>query len=94
MPSERERQAKTALAPQLLFDYEQAASALSLTRAALRDLVHKGRGPVVTKIGRRALFAIVDLEASIEQHRQAPQLRTAHARGNPTPLQARPSIIG
>jgi hypothetical protein len=55
----------------LLLDYDEAAAALSLSRAALRDLVYKGRGPAVTKIGRRTFFAIKDLEEFVERHRQA-----------------------
>lgn len=53
----------------LLLNYEEAAAALSMTRAALRDLVYKGRGPVVTKIGRRTYFSVEDLEAFVAQHR-------------------------
>lgn len=53
----------------LLYDYEGAAKALSLSRAALRDLVYKGRGPITTKIGRRTFFARKDLEAFVECHR-------------------------
>jgi hypothetical protein len=75
---------------QLLVDYEQAASALSLSRAALRDLVYKGRGPVVTKIGRRTLFAVSDLQAFVAQHRQAPQLPPEQDPVSP-PLEARSS---
>lgn len=55
--------------PKLLLDYPAAAQALSMTRGALRDLVYKGRGPVVTKIGARTFFAIKDLEAFIDRHR-------------------------
>lgn len=55
----------------LLLDYEGAAAALSISRAALRDLVYKGRGPVVTRIGRRTFFAVSDLEAFIDCHRVA-----------------------
>lgn len=54
----------------LLLDYEAAAVALSMSRGALRDLVYKGRGPVVTKIGRRTFFAVRDLEEFIADHRQ------------------------
>lgn len=54
----------------LLLDYDEAAAALSLSRAALRDLVYKGRGPAVTKIGRRTLFATKDLEAFVDRHRE------------------------
>ncbi len=53
----------------LLYDYEGAAKALSLSRAALRDLIYKGRGPITTKIGRRTFFARKDLEAFVEDHR-------------------------
>ncbi|QIE57013.1 helix-turn-helix domain-containing protein [Pikeienuella piscinae] len=57
----------------LLLDYPAAAEALSMTRGALRDLVYKGRGPVVTKIGNRTFFAVKDLERFVEEHRQGPQ---------------------
>lgn len=56
----------------LLLDYPAAAEALSMSRGALRDLVYKGRGPVVTKIGSRTFFAVRDLEAFINRHREAP----------------------
>jgi len=55
--------------PVLLYDYNAAAGMLSMTRGALRDLVYKGRGPVVTKIGNRTFFALWDLITFIEQHR-------------------------
>ena len=58
----------------LLLDYKAAAEALSMTRGALRDLVYKDRGPVVTKIGNRTFFSIKDLEAFVEAHRE-PALR-------------------
>ena len=54
----------------LLLDYDGAARALSMSRPALRDLVYKGRGPRVTKIGRRTFFAVKDLEAFIDRHRE------------------------
>ena len=55
----------------LLLDYDGAARALSMSRAALRDLVYKGRGPRVTKIGRRTFFAVKDLEhrGELARHR-------------------------
>lgn len=56
----------------LLLDYPAAAAALSMSRGALRDLVYKGRGPVVTKIGSRTFFAIKDLERFVERHREGP----------------------
>ena len=75
----------------LLLDYEGAAKALSLSRAALRDLVYKGRGPTVTKIGRRTFFAVKDLEAFVDQHRECASARTEdvalptkRGRGRPT----------
>lgn len=75
----------------LLLDYEGAAKALSLSRAALRDLVYKGRGPVVTKIGRRTFFAVKDLEAFVDQHRECASILTTEGlrptkrkRGRPT----------
>jgi hypothetical protein len=53
----------------LLLDYKRAAQALCLTEQALRDWVAKGRGPTVTRIGRRRMFALADLEAFVERHR-------------------------
>lgn len=77
--------------PILLLDYDQAAQALSMTRAALRDLVYKGRGPRVTKIGRRTFFAVKDLDDWIDRLREpAPPLttpeptQTKRRRGRPT----------
>lgn len=54
----------------LLYDYKRAAGALSMSRSALRDLVYKGRGPRITKIGRRTFFARCDLEAYVEDLRR------------------------
>jgi len=75
----------------LLLDYDAAAHALSLSRAALRDLVYKGRGPAVTRIGRRTFFAVTDLEDFIDAHREAAQralspepLPARRGRGRPT----------
>ena len=56
----------------LLYDYQRAAQKLSLSEQALRDLVWKNRGPVVTKIGRRRLFALSDLEDFVARHRRPP----------------------
>lgn len=53
----------------LLYDYKGAAELLSLSPAALRDLVYKGRGPVTVNIGRRTFFAYTDLLSFIEKHR-------------------------
>ena len=75
----------------LLLDYDGAAKALSMSRPALRDLVYKGRGPRVTKIGRRTFFAVKDLEAFIDRHRepatmeiQEPVIIAKRKRGRPT----------
>jgi hypothetical protein len=75
----------------LLLDYDGAARALSMSRPALRDLVYKGRGPRVTKIGRRTFFAVKDLKAFIDQHREpavmqteAPVIIPKRKRGRPT----------
>lgn len=54
----------------LLLDYE-GAYALSMSVGALQDLVYKGRGPVATRIGRCTFFAVKDLEAFIDAHREA-----------------------
>jgi hypothetical protein len=77
--------------PQLLLNYEQAAAALALSRAALRDLVYKGRGPVVTRIGRRTLFAVSDLQDFAERHREVPRPVPASDRPRRT-KRGRPSI--
>jgi hypothetical protein len=56
----------------LLLDYKAAADALGLTEQALRDLVWKNKGPVVTAIGRRRLFALSDLQDFVASHRRPP----------------------
>jgi Helix-turn-helix domain len=53
----------------LQYDYKSAAELLSLSPAALRDLVYKGRGPITVKIGRRTFFAHRDLLDFVENHR-------------------------
>jgi predicted DNA-binding transcriptional regulator AlpA len=83
----------STVVPQLLLDYEQAAKALSLSRAALRDLVYKNRGPVVTRIGRRTLFAVSDLQAFVERHREIPRSLQADSNLPPRrPKRGRPTI--
>ena len=57
---------------QLLLDYKAAADALGLTEQALRDLVWKNKGPVVTEIGRRRMFALTDLQDFVAHHRRVP----------------------
>ena len=79
--------------PQLLLNYEQAAAALALSRAALRDLVYKGRGPVATRIGRRTFFSVSDLEDFVERHREAPRSAPANEDDHPRrSKRGRPSI--
>ncbi len=56
----------------LLLSYPRAAQALDLTEQALRDLVWKNKGPVVTAIGRRRMFALTDLQDFIDSHRRPP----------------------
>ena len=56
----------------LLLSYPRAAQALDLTEQALRDLVWKNKGPVVTEIGRRRMFALSDLQDFIDSHRRPP----------------------
>ena len=75
----------------LLLDYDGAARTLSMSRPALRDLVYKGRGPRVTKIGRRTFFAVKDLEVFIDRHREPAAMKTQEPetiqkrkRGRPT----------
>ena len=56
--------------PRLLYPYAEAAAILGLpSTQALRDLVHRGKGPVKTRIGRRVLFAVSDIQAWIAEHR-------------------------
>ena len=57
--------------PKLQYDYKDAAALLSLSPAALRDLVYKGRGPATVRIGRRTFFAHQDLEDFVAKHREA-----------------------
>lgn len=78
--------------PVLLLDYEGAAKALSMSRAALRDLVYKGRGPRTTKIGRRTFFAVKDLEAFIDHHREPAPLQTPSPTIERTRKRGRPTI--
>ena len=78
--------------PKLLLDYDGAAAALSMSRAALRDLVYKGRGPTVTKIGRRTFFAVKDLEAFIDRHRETPVPVVPEPAKPKTGRRGRPSI--
>jgi len=51
----------------LLWNYEEAAQSLSLTVQALRDLVYKGRGPKVTRMGRRVLFRPADVASWVDE---------------------------
>lgn len=62
-----------------------------MSRGALRDLVYKGHGPRVTKIGRRTFFAVSDLEAFVEKCREAatgatsePEVPESRKRGRPS----------
>lgn len=54
----------------LLLDYVGAADVLSLSPAALRNLVSRRKGPQIVKLGRRTLFAVDDLKAWVEAHKQ------------------------
>lgn len=56
--------------PKLQYDYEGAAALLSISPAALRDLVYKGRGPATVRIGRRTFFAHRDLVEFVTKHRE------------------------
>jgi hypothetical protein len=60
----------------LLLSYPRAAQALDLTEQALRDLVWKQRGPVVTKIGRRRMFALTDLQDFVDMARKLARVCT------------------
>lgn len=76
--------------PPLLLDYDNAARLLGMTRAALRDLVYRRRGPATVKLGRRTLFAYRDLEAWVDAHRMpAPPPAQAEL---PKRRRGRPSI--
>ncbi len=61
----------TAAVP-LLYAYPEAAARLGLTTQALRDLVYRGRGPAVVRLGRRTMFSAADLVAFVERHRVPP----------------------
>lgn len=50
----------------LLWDYKETAQNLSLTVQALRDLVYKGRGPKVTRIGQRVMFRPADVRTWVD----------------------------
>ena len=52
-----------------LYDYKNAAYLLSMTPVALRNLVHKGKAPAVTKIGRRVFFTRKDIKDWILQNK-------------------------
>jgi predicted DNA-binding transcriptional regulator AlpA len=52
-----------------LLDYQDAAYVLSITPVALRNLVHKGNAPTITKIGRRVFFSRADIKTWIEKNR-------------------------
>lgn len=49
-----------------IYNYEEAAFLLSMTRNALRDLVYRGRAPKTIKLGTRTFFAHKDIEEWIE----------------------------
>lgn len=72
----------------LAYSYPDAAALLGLTPGALRDLVYKGRGPAVVRIGRRTLFSAVDLANWLEAHRipapPPPDVAASRRRGRPT----------
>ena len=46
----------------LLLNIEEAAELLSMSSQALRDLIHKGQGPSITRRGKRTCFTISALE--------------------------------
>ena len=76
----------------LLYDYDGAAKALSLSRAALRDLVYKGRGPTITKIGRRTFFAREDLDTFINNLRNSRSIGPTSLSNAGTRKRGRPTI--
>ncbi|MCP5366705.1 MAG: helix-turn-helix domain-containing protein [Hyphomicrobiales bacterium] len=78
--------------PILLLDYDGAAKALSMSRAALRDLVYKGRGPRAVRIGRRMFFALKDLEEFVDQHREGVPVPTRETPVPPRRKRGRPTI--
>lgn len=48
--------AQVPISEKLLLGYNEAASMLSMTEQALRELVHEGKGPIVVKRGERVCF--------------------------------------
>jgi hypothetical protein len=55
--------------PKLLLDYAGAAEVLSLSPKALRILVSRRRGPQIVRLGRRTMFAVEDLKAWVDFHK-------------------------
>ena len=51
----------------LLLGFKEAASLLSMTEQALRDLVHKGQGPETVKRGTRVCFTHEGLEKYVQK---------------------------
>ncbi|AWK85001.1 helix-turn-helix domain-containing protein [Azospirillum thermophilum] len=82
----------------IAYSYPDAAALLGLTPGALRDLVYKGRGPAVVRIGRRTLFAASDLAAWIEAHRvpapPSPEVSAIPRRRRGRPTKASQLMIG
>lgn len=56
--------------PKILLDYDGAAEVLSLSSKALRILVSRRKGPQVVRLGRRVMFAIDDLKAWVDFHKE------------------------
>jgi len=78
--------------PQLLLNYEQAAAALALSRAALRDLVYKGAR---TGCNQDRPPHVVRGVGSPDVHRKASRSSSAapsRSRSPAAPVQARSSV--
>ena len=78
----------------LLYPYAEAATLLGLpSTQSLRDLVHRGKGPVKVRVGRRVLFAASDIEAWIAAHRAPHEQIEAPAHiAEPKRRRGRPSV--
>jgi excisionase family DNA binding protein len=57
--------------PSRLLTYDDVAEITGITAGTLRYLRHKGRGPVGFKLGRQVRFLRRDVQAWIEQSRNA-----------------------
>lgn len=51
---------------------KEAADIVGLSKEWLRRLAHGGRGPAITRVGRKICFRRADLESWLEHQRETP----------------------